>query len=76
MRLSAEVRKVETIFIAVVSRVGVGGLPELQWPPLSGAVVFIAIEKCGLGACVFERVGYCEVEVVFNWSEGDYTMGG
>jgi len=76
LRLGAKVGEVKTIFIAIVSRVGVGDFLVLQWPPLSGPVVFIAVEKCGLGACVFERVDYCEVEMVFNWSEGECTVSG
>ena len=28
----------------------------LQWAPLSTAVVFITVDKCGFGACVFERL--------------------
>jgi len=56
--LGAEVGKVESIFIAVVSYVGMGGIPWSQWPPLSSVVAFIAVEKYGLSACVYERVGF------------------
>ena len=33
-------------------------------------VVAIVVINCGLDFCVFERMGFCEVEVVLNWSEG------
>ena len=59
MGLGAKVGELERIFIAFVSRVGLGGVPGLQWPPLSGVVVFIAVEKRGVGECVVEKVGYC-----------------
>ena len=54
---------------------GVYLIPVLQWSPLSSVVFFIVVMNCGLGAYVFERVGFCELEVVFNWSEDQWTMG-
>ena len=31
--------------------------------------------KSIVGFCMFERVGFCELEVVLNWSEGQWTLG-
>jgi len=33
-------------------------------------VIIIVIVKSGVGSCAFERVGFCELEVALNWSEG------
>ena len=72
--LGPEIKKLETIFIVVVNHMGVCGLLVLQLPPLLVVVVFITVENCGLGPCVFERVGCYEVEVVFNCSDGECTV--